>query len=173
LKIERLRIEDGDPQSSIVAPRIPLEQPNHPITEPIVDTEAGAAAHGKINRRGDKNEIVAQAHFVSVVGLSVKRPKIVLRLLVFDRSFHHRRHGRQYFQPVPMKAEGRDQKDNDHQRADGCLNSRGDAETAHDHQEGSSEAKESRTLGKENARGIDRIGPAPHVTEPAYQHAPT
>jgi hypothetical protein len=110
---------------------------------------------------------------MGVIRLPVEGTKIAVRLVVFDRRFHHRRHRRQYFQPVPMKAEGRDQKDNDHQGADGCLNSRGDAETAHDHQEGSSEAKESRALGKENARGIDRIGPAPHVTEPAYQHAPT
>lgn len=117
----------------IVDPRIPLEQPDHPVTHPIIHTEPGTATNDKVSGGGDKNQIVAYAHFVRVIRLSVKGSKVALRFFIFDRRFHHRYHRRQYFKPVPMKTEGRNQKDDDHQRTNGCLNADGDAKAAHDH----------------------------------------
>lgn len=105
---KQLKIENRDPRSSVINCRIQLEQPNHPIIEPIVHAKAGASPHGKINRRSNKYQIVANTNLMGVIRLPVEGTKIALRLIVFDRRFHHRCHRRQHFQPVSMKAERRD-----------------------------------------------------------------
>ena len=150
-----------------------LEQPDHPIADPIVHAEARASPYCEVNRGGDKDEVVANAHFVGVIGLAVEEAKIVLRLFIFDRSVHRRHHRRQYFQPMKMESECRNQKGDDHHGAERRLNSSQDTETANDHKEGSDKAEESCPLWKQDACRVDRVGPAPDVTQPADQHTPT
>ena len=95
-KIEdrRTKIEDSDPRSSIVDPRLLLEEPNHPIAEQIIQAKGAASAHREIKCRRQEDEIVVNSDFVSVIGLAVKKAKIVLRLLAVYRFFHDRRHRR-------------------------------------------------------------------------------
>jgi len=125
-----------------------LEEPHHPIAKPVVHAIGGAAFDREIDRRNEKNQIVAQAHLMGMKGLPIKGPKIALGLVIFDRRFDDGNHRRQYFQPMPVQREGRYQKYDDHQRADRGLDSRRQAKAADNHQKSCQEAEKIRAFGE-------------------------